>query len=656
MRVTVTRDSARSPLLLPFAVSVLHPDSTRPGQRHTSLDESLFLVPGVFVANRQNPTQDPRISIRGFGARSAFGVRGVRILWDGIPLTLADGQTPVDYVDLDAIDRIEVIRGSAAALYGNSSGGVINLGTALPRDSGFSVRIRQSLEENAARRASAQVNGKRNAFAFAAGISRMSGQGFRDFSNQRATRASTRAVGTLFGNALALHLSTLRMPLAQNPGGITRAQLRKDPRTADPLSVRKNAGKQVEQQQIGIGIGRKIAQANVNVLVFAGTRDLHNPLTFATVVLDRTTGGATLRAQFANFAAGLDMQYQNDDRHEFENCVDIPAPAVSARCPVNGAATGTLRRNQRELVTSAGPYVRAVLDIRAHTKLTLALRGDVVRFRVIDRMSVPLSANQSGERTMRAFSPMLGILHRLSDPVSLYASVSSAFETPTFTELANKPGGSTGLNPVLRPQIARTVESGIKGILPSGVSYDAALFGTRVKDELIPFEIPNGAGRRFFRNAGRTQRNGFELAMSRTSEQVDFGVTHTHSLFAFTDFVASSVDYTGKRIPGLPVSRTEAALTLRRNGLFATTEAVMSSSVLVDDANTGRAGGYEVLNWRAGGTFGTHTFSVKPTIGVQNIFGRTYSTSINVNAAGGKYFEPAAGRVLYGIVQVEAHR
>ncbi len=656
MRVTVTRDSARSAWLLPFAVSALHPDSTRPGQRHTSLDENLFLVPGVFAANRQNPTQDPRISIRGFGARSAFGVRGVRILWDGIPLTLADGQTPVDYVDLDAIDRIEVIRGSAAALYGNSSGGVIDLGTALPAESGFSVRVRQLMEEGAARRASARVNGKRNAFVFTAGINHTSGQGFRDFSNQRVTRASTRAIGTLFGNALSLQLSTLRMPLAQNPGSITRAQFRTDPRTADPLSVRKNAGKRVEQQQFGFGIGRKIAQADLSVLLFAGTRDLQNPLTFATVALDRTTGGATLRARFAKFAAGLDVQYQNDDRHEFENCVDIPAPAVTARCSVSGAATGALRRNQRELVTSAGPYVRTDLDFSEFTQLTLAVRGDLVRFRVIDRIDGRMSANQSGERTMRALSPMIGFLRRLGDRTSLYASVSSAFETPTVTELANKPDGSTGLNPVLRPQIARTLETGIKGILHSGVRYDAALFGTRVRDELIPFEIPDGAGRRFFRNAGRTRRNGFELAVARTSEQMDFGVAHTRSLFSFTDYVVASVNYAGKRIPGLPVSRTEAAFTYKRGALFTTTEAVMSSSVFVDDANTGRAGGYELLNWRAGGHFGTHAFAVMPTVGVRNIFGRTYSTSINVNAAGGKYFEPAAGRVLYGIVQIEARR
>ncbi|MBA3657880.1 MAG: TonB-dependent receptor plug domain-containing protein, partial [Gemmatimonadaceae bacterium] len=378
VRVSITRDSALSPLLVPFAVSVVRPDSTRPGQRHSALDESLFLLPGVFVANRQNPTQDPRISIRGFGARSAFGVRGVRILWDGIPLTLADGQTPVDYVDLDAIDRIEIIRGSAAALYGNSSGGVVNLGTALPADSSFGVRVRQSREEGAMRRMSAQVNGRSDVFAFRAGINHASGKGFRDYSRLRATRASARATGTVFGNDLSLHLSALSLPLAQNPGSVTQAQMRADPRTADPLSVRRKAGKTVEQRQVGIGVGRKIADLGVSILVYGGTRDLNNPLTFATVTLDRTSGGATFRAELparlknlrASFAAGIDLQYQNDSRHEFENCVDVPAPAISARCPVKGGEMGAIRRNQREIVTSTGPYAKAELDINRHTLLT----------------------------------------------------------------------------------------------------------------------------------------------------------------------------------------------------------------------------------------------------------------------------------------------
>jgi len=664
VRVSITRDSARSPLLVPFAVSVLRPDSSRPGQRHSALDESLLLLPGVFAANRQNPTQDPRISIRGFGARSAFGVRGVRILWDGIPLTLADGQTPVDYVDLDAIDRIEVIRGSAAALYGNSSGGVVNLGTALPTDSSFGVRVRQSREEGAMSRVSAQVNGRRNAFAFRAGVSHASGEGFRDFSRLRATRASARATGTVFGNNLSLHLSALSSPLAQNPGSITEAQMRADPRIADPLSVRRKAGKTVEQRQVGIGVDRRIADLGVSVLVYGGTRGLHNPLTFATVTLDRTSGGATFRAELparlknlrASFAAGIDLQYQNDDRHEFENCVDDPAPAVSARCPVKGSEMGALRRNQREIVTSAGPYAKAELDLNKRTILTLAARGDVVSFRVVDRMPAAIALNQSGKRKMRAFSPMIGIVYRLGDLASIYTSASSAFETPTATELANKPDGSTGLNPIILPQNSRTLEMGIKGFLGSGIGYDAATFSTRVSDELIPFEIPGGAGRRFFRNAGRTQRNGLELAISRSTGQMDVAVTHTRSLFAFEDYAVASQIHTGKRIPGLPVSRTEAAFTYRRQSLFSTTEAIFSSSAFVDDANTSRAAGYELLNWRAGGHFGTARFSVSPAIGIQNVFGRSYSNSINVNAAGGKYFEPAAGRVVYGLIQFEARR
>src|SRR5712672_4219132 len=177
--VEVGRGAHRSPLELPFAVTVQTPDSMRPGQRHLSLDETLWLIPGLSVSNRNNPSQDPRISIRGFGARSAFGVRGIRVLRDGIPLTLPDGQTPVDYLDLESVGRVEVMRGSASSLYGNAGGGVVDLRTSDPPAVPVSGAARIWSGGFDTRRLAAKAGGMTDGFAYQANVARTESDGYR---------------------------------------------------------------------------------------------------------------------------------------------------------------------------------------------------------------------------------------------------------------------------------------------------------------------------------------------------------------------------------------------------------------------------------------------------------------------------------------------
>lgn len=659
IRVTVTRDSARSLLEVPFAITALRPDSIRPGQKHAGLEELLVGVPGVFGASRQNPSQDPRISIRGFGARSAFGVRGVRVLWDGVPLTVADGQTPLDYLDLDAVDRVEIIRGSASSLFGNASGGVISL-SSLP-DSGASARASHWQESSGLRKSGIRLGSANDRLSASFGANRTSGHGFRDYSRLRASRLSG-AVSTVVGNQRwKLHLSSLDMPLAENPGSVTASQMRQDLRTADPLSVRKAAGKTVNHRQVAVSMSRLMKGRELSVLVHGGARNLDNPLPFATVNLNRTSGGIITRTVVPVSllektwitTAGVEAQFQNDDRHERENCVDTPPAPVSSRCPSAGATVGSVRRDQREIVTSAGSYARTELRLSSRVSLSAAARHDLLRFRVRDRMLVATPSNQSGSRFMRATSPMLGVVYRFSRFASAHASVSSAFETPTATELANNPDGTTGLNRVLNPQTSRTFEAGIKGFHASGVQYDVAGYLTDVRDELIPFEIPGGGGRRFFRNAGRTNRSGFESSLSGTQGHATWALAYTRSNFVFDQYVAGNISYSGNRIPGVPKSRLDASLTIRAARTFLSTEMASASSAFVDDLNSERSPSYQTFTVRAGAALPSGRFSVRPVIGVTNLLDRRFSSSLSINAAAGKYYEPASGRLLYGMVQIE---
>jgi iron complex outermembrane receptor protein len=654
--VEVGRGTHGSPLDLPFAVSIQTPDSSRPGQRHLSLDETLWLVPGLSVSNRNNPSQDPRISIRGFGARSAFGVRGIRVLRDGLPLTLPDGQTPVDYLDLESVGRVEVMRGSASSLYGNAGGGVVDIRTSDPLPVPVSGQARLWTGSFGTRRIVAKAGGSSDGFSYQGNVARTESEGYRDYSRQRTTSGFARLAHDATAGSYALEWLGLNTPLAENPGALTRAQFEADPRMADPLSIRKAARKIVTQSQLGFTARRLGDLGELEASVYAGTRSLLNPLTFAIVDVGRSTSGGNVRGTLPislfgtdhRLTAGAELQLQNDMRLNYTNCNNIPPLTVpTATCPSLTTERGSVTLNQRETVSSIGTYLRDELQIADRYTLTAAARADAVRFEVKDRLITPTNPDDSGHRLLDAVSPMVGLLARFSPLQSAYANVSSAFETPTATELGNQPTGAAGINRELKPQRSVTYEVGFKGVRPSGLQYNAALFATSVKDELIPYDIPGGGGRRFFRNAGRTSRRGVELGSGFTAGPVDLGGAYTYAKYRFVDFTVDTAHYAGNRIPGIPQQTFQASATV--HSVFGTlvTETTLADRMFVNDANSESSPGYAIVNARlvTGASIGLSGAEI--TLGAQNLFNTRYVSSVSVNAAGGKFYEPGSQRSLY---------
>jgi iron complex outermembrane receptor protein len=656
--VTVTRDVGRSPLDLPYAISSIRPDSVLPGQSHTLVEQTLALLPGVTVANRSNPSQDTRVSIRGFGARSAFGVRSIRVLRDGMPLTLPDGQTPIDYLDLEAVSRVESIRGTASALYGNASGGVIDLRTTPAPLSSAALQLRSWAGPNGMRRNTVLIGGTTSALSYQGNVGRTENSGYREYARQRLTNAFIRVAGTVAGTELALIGLGLDMPVAQNPGALTKSQLDSAPRMADPLSIRKIARKEVDQIQVGLSARRRsFGDGELLVQGYTGTRSLYNPLTFAVVGVDRRVGGAAARGTVPvtvgsavhRVSVGLDFQRLDDARKNWANCNAVLT--ASASCPIANIEKGVLQLDQREIVSSIGPYVRDEIEI-GRVRATAGVRADNVRFEVRDNFRTD-GRDDSGERTLHAVSPMLGVAVRMAPLAAVYANLSSAFETPTTTELGNQADGSAGLNRDLKPQYSTTVEAGIKGVFGTRLEYDLAAFQTSVRDELIPFEIVNGNGRTYFRNAGRTTRRGLEVALGTAVRlprgRATIDASYTLSNFRFENFQVGANQYSENRIPGIPQHVAQLSTTWRAGGLFLTADGTAKSRVFVNDANAASAPGYEVLNLRAGWTAIAGKPWLTPVIGIQNVFDRQYVGSVAVNATGAslaatKFYEPAPGR------------
>ena len=664
VQVTVTRETARSPLELPYAISVTQPDSLRPGSRQLALDELLLLIPGISVNNRNNPTQDPRITIRGFGARSAFGVRGVRVLRDGIPLTLPDGQTPVDYIDLESVGSIQVIRGAASSLYGNASGGIIELRSEPPPAAPFGASIRASGGSHGMRRLHGTAGGTSSGIGYQASVTRTGMDGFRDYSRQETTHALARVEMQRGPTTWSLQGIGFDMPVADNPGALTAAQLAANPRMAEANAVRKRARKDVRQGQLSLIATHEGANGEFSGSVYGGVRDLYNPLPFAIIAVDRVSYGATLRASMTlrdllggehRLSIGLDAQRQEDDRERFENCNDGNTP-IDPACSPTGSERGELLQEQLETVSGFGAYLRDEIGITPWLTASASVRADFTTFEVDDRFVVGTDPDDSGERTLPAVSPMLGLVARLGALTSIYANVSSSFETPTATEMGNKPDGSAGINPDLEPQKAVSYEIGTKGFILPAVAYDGAIYFTRVRDELIPFEIPDGGGRRYFRNAGRTARRGVELGLRAEGGPVRAGLSYSYADYEFVDYkvvtgtppTQTTTVYDGKRIPGIPTHQAQASVTLYNRWGHGTVETVASSRTLVDDANSASAAGYAILNLRIGGRVPLGALGeAEPVVGMHNVFDRSYVGSVSVNAAGGRYYEPASGRALF---------
>ena len=303
-------------------------------------------------------------------------------------------------------------------------------------------------------------------------------------------------------------------------------------------------------------------------------------------------------------------------------------------------------------ISSVGLFLSDEVGLHDRVTLTAGVRGDRVRFEVQDRLVSATNSDDSGARSLNAVSPVAGIVARVAATHSVYANLSTAFETPTTTELGNREDGSAGINPALDPQRSVTGEAGAKGWVGSALKYDLSVFRTGVRDELIPFEIPASNGRRYFRNAGRTDRIGAELGADLSIRPVTLMVAYAWSRFRFDEYRVGADDFGGNTIPGIPSIRLQSALRIERGGAFVLIENEYAGKSWLDDANTVRGDSYSVTGIRLGITALRGTPRLSVTTGIQNVLNRRYASSLAVNAARGRYFEPAPPRNFYAGITV----
>jgi iron complex outermembrane receptor protein len=626
------------------AVSVIDKSRIQAATQQLDLGEALVGTPGLYLQNRNNFAQDLRVSLRGFGARSSFGIRGIRIFVDDIPESLPDGQAQVDSIDIGATERIEVLRGPASSLYGNAAGGVIAITSELAGAAPF-AEARVAFGEFGFRKLQLKARGETGPLAWLGSLNRHDLDGYRDHAAAKGEQASLRAAWQISASdRLLLAFNHTDQPLAQDAGGLTVAEAAAAPSAARDRNVLLNAGEALAQQRLGLVYRHTGGTDEWRLRGYHVRRDFDNRLPFrdgGAVTLDRRFygGGAQYRVDDVltdglMLLSGVDVDRQDDDRRRYDN---------------EEGGLGALVFDQAEEVTAAGAYLHGQYAFDRQWVASLGLRRDRLRFDVTDRFLA--DGDDSGEIAFSETSASAGLSY-ISGKVTVYAAFSSAFEAPTTTELASPEGG--GFNEQLAAQVSRNFELGYRFATDRSL-VELAVFHIDVDDELVPFELPAFPGRTFFRNAGRSERDGLELEVRwRAASDVQTGVTLTYSDFRFTEFVdEDGVDYAGNTLPGVPRWFGSAFVALNRDeGLFARAELLYSGTLYAADANDLRVDPYTVVNGRLGYRLDRGRFASELFLGLNNLFDAAYNDTIRINAFGGRYFEPAPGRNVYGGVRM----
>lgn len=644
-----------------------------------NLSESLPAVAGLLARDRQNYAQDTQISIRGFGARSTFGIRGVRLLLDGIPATQPDGQGQVSHFNLASAARVEVLRGPFSTLYGNSSGGVIQLFTA---DGSEQPQISGGLAGGSfgTWRSSIGTRGSAGIADYNLDYTHFETDGFRDHSEARRESFNGKLNLQLSGSSrLTLLLNSFSSPDTQDPLGLTREQFDADPSQAAAVATQFNTRKSADQTQGGAIYEIQLSEEHsLRVLGYYGNREVQQFLAIpagpqgsprhsgGVVDLDTDYGGVDARwswrtqllARPFTLVAGLNWDDLSQQRRGYENF-------VGEQLGVQGA----LRRDETGDVYDFDQYLQANWQFAPRWSLLAGLRHSRIEFESDDHYIVEDNPDDSGSSDYSDTTPVAGLMFRYSEALHFYGAYGQGFETPTFAELAYRPDGGAGLNFGLEPAQTDNAEIGAKMRLGKRAQAQIAAFQANTRDEVVV--VTNSGGRSTYGNADRTRRQGAEVS-------IDAALTQRLKLqFAYTWLDATVRDLyrtctgtpctlptpenpqgsnigtvpAGSRLPGVPESNLYAALRWGGDsGWHAGLSGSYVGAVPVNDTNSESAPSYERVGIDGGYVFDLPRGRIRSYLAIDNLFDTDYIGSVIVNDGNGRYYEPAPGRsVLAGL-------
>ncbi len=658
---------------VPASISDVPAAALRQDALGINLSDDIGFVPGLLAFDRHNYAQDQQVSIRGIGANSTFGIRGVRIYQDGIPQTGPDGQGQISQFNLDSAQRVEVLEGPFSALYGNASGGVIQIFTA---DGTAPGDIRTNLGYGSFGQVRAGVDASDAAGPLAVNVdfTHFSWDGYRPHQNARNESFNSKATYTFAPrDTLTLVTNIVSRPDADDPLGLTAAQLAANPDQTAAAALQFNTRKSLDQQEAGLIYDLGITDhQSLRLMGYYGHRTIQQFLSIpvaaqksptsagGVISLNRGFGGGDTRWTWQgplagrplSWVVGVSFDTQNELRRGYNNFSGSDLGVL-----------GTLRRNENDIAKDIDQYTQASWHFAPRWSLTAGLRHSEVRFISVDNFITPTNGNDSGEITYTATTPVAGLLYAARPWLHLYASYGKGFQTPLDSELAYRPDGTPGLNFALRPAVSNNGEIGAKIAPDSRLSANVAAFDTRTDDEIVV--ATNAGGRSTYQNAGRTRRSGAQASLDyrfagKWRAQVAYTYVEAIYIDGYRTCVAAPCSTptllidSSNRLPGVP--RDDAYARLAWGGPLgwnANVTGQYMSNIAANDANTAFAPAYAVFNLAGGYGADVGSTRLSAFLRLNNILNRRYAGSVIVDDSNAGYFEPAPGFNVFAGVSAE---
>ncbi|CAA0263097.1 TonB-dependent receptor family protein [Acinetobacter baumannii] len=628
-----------------------------------NLTEVVKGIPSLQIRNRENYAQDLQLSMRGFGARSTFGVRGIRLYVDGIPATMPDGQGQTSNIDLSSLDHVEVLTGPFSSLYGNSSGGTILTSTKEGQGKD-SIELSYSGGSHDKSRAGLVLQGGAkgaNEPSYIISSSYFDTDGYREHSGAEKVLNNAKLSWNLDDGSKINWVTNYVKINADDPGGLTRADWQNNPKQVVQNVLDYNARKEIDQTQTGLTWSKPINdQHELYAMTYMGQRQVtqyqsipdtvqKNPNTpyQAGGVIDfkRNYYGADFRwtgkelLPNTTLSIGVALDAMKEDRQGYQNFNDTGDKGVK----------GALRRDEDNTLWNIDPYVQASWQFLPTWRLDTGVRYSNVHYKSKDYYIVGLNGDNSGKTSYEEVLPSVALSWQITPEVLAYASYAKGFETPTFTEMAYPAqGGASTLD--LKPSISDTYETGLKSQNQLG-DFTLAVFQTKTKNDIVSAE--SFGGRSTFRNADKTLREGVEFAWNKKLWRDLTAIasyTYLDATFDSTVPAAGKISEIpeGNAIPGIAKNQAYVSLAWQpSHGLYGGVDVQYMDKVYVNDTNSDAAPSYSVTSANVGYAWVMGDWKVNSFARVDNLFDRNYAGSVIVNDSTqpvGRYFEPADGR------------
>ena len=619
---------------LPFAVTQKNFNFSQKDLKQESLDEYLDGVPGLFSQNTNNFAQDLRLSIRGFGARSAFGIRGIKLIVDGIPETTPDGQGQVDNLPLGIIDNLTILRGPASALYGNSSGGVIQIKTLSNFDKNF-IRFRMqggSFGYSLAQFIAGWKNDKTNILIFQ---NLSNSNGFRDFSSSKQEIFNAKISHEFSDKSkFNFQFNYTNSPYAYDPGGLNLEEVKQDYNQARQRNIDFDTFESIKHIKAGLNWEKKLSPKMIlGTYFFSAHRDFEGKLPF------EYGGFINLKRNYFGF--GANIEYSIKPSHFLQLRVSVSDQKDNRKRYKNLLGEkGENTLSQKELFYNSSISLLDQIKFD-YGLLRIAIRYDLQKIKA--KPSFEIYNEKDNAIKLNVLNPSIGFTFNKFRNQSIYGSFATSFETPTLSELSANPTVQAGFNKSLESSLAKNFELGWRKDF-SDIKLEAVIFHISTENEILPYELEQFQGRTFYRNAGKTIRRGLELYGSKETDSYKAVLSYSFSDFIFDSYVVDGLTFDGNNLPAVP--KHHAFLSFKYKFTPAIGGEIKSKHVglfFADDKNNNEVEGYSIFQFRIWKDFKNYNLYV----GANNLFNKKYFDNIRINAFANRFYEPAPMRNYY---------